>query len=219
MGLWDVVTGKRYKDNQLTGAMSENALVTYSTLCECGLQGTLKAFALALITAIPDTGKLMFRDSKTPEYIAIGKSLSRDTLLRFAAYMAWFVHDRWVDRNRESLCNEAGELDETGRAMLADMQRIRVAVYPDGEEAVQAAIARAKANDELGLDDGSDAALMRYNEEFWLILNALLGLPEPPQDLRARLERTLEVGRVQTFAINVFSEMFATLANDPSMMR
>lgn len=216
MGFWDVVTGKRYKDNQLTGIMSENALAAYSTLCQNGLDGTLKAFALALITAIPDTGRLMFRDTKTPEFLAVGKNLNREVLLRFASYMAWCAHHRWVDRNPEALANESGELDETRKAMLADMERIRKAVFPDSDPAVQDAIARMQANDERGPGDGSDA---RYNEEYWLIVNSLLGLPEPAADLMGRTHRALELWRVHIFALNLFSEIFDSLVQDPSMMR
>ncbi len=34
-----------------------------------------------------------------------------------------------------------------------------------------------------------------------------------------RLERTLEVGRIQTFALNMFTQLFDTFAKDPSMLR
>lgn len=180
MGLLDVLTGKVARANKRSAFLLSAPLARAQAEHP---QGFLDWFATALAWGTDSlVESLAGEDSSVPEYAALGKAIKQEPLVRLAGYCSWWLHKRTLLANPGIVRNAQGELDDTSRLMLRDMDFFREIMYSAKAEPI---VIKAIAD-----DDAMEAALAspvpgeepnstRYLFSRVAICDALLGFDAP----------------------------------------
>lgn len=202
--LWELVSGKRYRTNKVTGAASEEALARYSTL-DAGKPA--KAVYMALITVVPVVV------AKIVEAPPKGASTDKGALATLAGYLSWLVP--------EMAFNADESLGERARLTREEVHRFGNDVYPN-TDAVAKAVLRFRKNQDAFSKITDDVGLMGYTAERVNIINSLLGLPAVDkmfEDMYEITKYVLAIDRALEFGVGYFSKWLVYLRGNPSALK
>jgi hypothetical protein len=199
MGFFDIVSGKRFRENRLAalscGDPIKRAFVTSRNAYE-------KASALALSNGVELTVRNLLTDKKYPVYERIGRAADIGAV-RFAAYTAWMF---------TPLLLKDGLVSTT----LDDVFTLTETMYPQ-DDAVRSAVERRMKNDSAGWSQGEDA-LQNYKFRNLGIADGLLEASEPT-DLYEAVDRTLFHSRCELSGRAMVVKFLAELIEHPEYMK
>ena len=184
MGLWDVLSGKVYRDNRLMSTTLEG---TAERLEALHVEGLLNAWGRAISLSSEHATRLIVQHKDHVAWRIVTRPLDPIKIRRLAAFLAWFITERMLEQYPSLYENPDAQDDETSNRNIADLRCVTQAVYPP-DDVVHAEIAAAHEADLVLVSaDHESAEWYRAYHRAPEAVDNILGVAEAAPDVRPRL--------------------------------